>query len=115
MLREFATEDFHALHAFVSDPVVCRYTDWGPNVPSDTHAFLAEASEEARQEPRVGYSLAVIRKSDARLIGSCAVWQENAAHRRGGLGFVFHPDVWRQGDATETALLLLQLASTVLG
>lgn len=114
-LREFEVADFEDLHAFVSEPVVCRYTDWGPNLPSDTHAFLADAAMEARSEPRLGYSLAVVRKTDSRLIGSCSVWQESGQHKRGGLGFVFHPDVWGQGYATETAVLLLQVGWDHLG
>ena len=115
LLREFELADFTALHEFVSLPEVCRYTDWGPNAPADTSAFLAQATKEAQETHRQGFSLAVVRKDDRRLIGSCAVWQESAAHARGALGFVFHPDVWRQGFATEVAPLLLGLGFGHLG
>lgn len=108
-LREFDESDFEDLHAFVSNPVVCQYTDWGPNAPSDTRSFLAEAFTQARSTPRAGYSLAVVRKSDSRLIGSCAVWEASAQHGRGELGFVLHPETWGQGYASETARLLVQI------
>lgn len=57
-LREFERNDFAVLHGFVSDPQVCRYTDWGPNDPADTVAFLAGAMRESKLTPRQGYSLA---------------------------------------------------------
>lgn len=56
-----------------------------------------------------GYSLAVVRRQGRRLIGSCAVWTQSAAHARGALGFVVHPQVWGQGFATEVTPLLLRL------
>lgn len=115
LLCEFESADFTALHAFVSLPAVCRYTDWGPNAPSDTVAFLVESRAEAQQTPRQGYSVAIVSKHDSRLIGSCAVSQDSAVHARGSLGFVFQPEVWRQGFATEVTPLLLALGFEGLG
>ncbi len=40
LLREFRGADHAAVHEFASDPEVVRYTDWGPNDPQDTAAFL---------------------------------------------------------------------------
>ena len=114
-LREFVSPDFEDLHDIVSKPVVCLYMDWGPNEASDTRAFLAQALRESRENPRQRYSLAVVRKQDLALIGSCELWQENQQHARGGVGFVFDPAVWGQGFATETAGLLLRLGFERLG
>jgi RimJ/RimL family protein N-acetyltransferase len=114
-LRDFTPADFEALHDFVSRPVVCRYTDWGPNQPADTRAFVAEAAAGGHRDPREDYTLAVVRQADSRLVGSAALWRESRQHARGGLGFVFHPEVWGQGFATETAELLLQVGFDRLG
>lgn len=114
-LREFDLKDLTALHEFVSRRDVCLYTDWGPNSESDTDVFLREAAQESLRTPRIAYTLAVERKHDSRLIGSCAVWLESAVHARGALGFVLHPEVWRQGFATEVADLLLILGFETLG
>ena len=43
VLREFVVTDEDAVHAFAADPLVTRFTDWGPNSVEDTRAFLAEA------------------------------------------------------------------------
>ena len=88
---------------------MCRFTDWGPNTPADTERFLVDAAAQSGESPRQGFSLAVVRRDDGRLIGSCAVWRDSAPHARGSLGFVFAPDVWRQGYATEVTGLLLDL------
>ena len=114
-LREFDLTDFAALHDFVSRQDVCQYTDWGPDTVADTKAFLREAALESVTLPRTSYALAVERKSDKRLIGSCAVWLESETHARGALGFVLHPEVWRQGFATEVATLLIGLGYERLG
>lgn len=107
-LREFELSDVALLHGFVSDPLVCTYTDWGPNELHDTLAFLLEANAEAGQERRTRYSLAVVRRHDSRLVGSCALWEDSRQHARGSIGFVFDREVWRQGYATELARLLLR-------
>jgi ribosomal-protein-alanine N-acetyltransferase len=114
-LREFDLTDFAALHDFVSPQDVCEYTDWGPNTVVDTEAFLREAALESVTLPRTSYTLAVERKSDDRLIGSCAVCLESETHARGAIGFVFHPEVWRQGFATEVVTLLIGLGRERLG
>ena len=36
ILRDFNEEDFAAVHAYASDPIVTQYMDWGPNKPDDT-------------------------------------------------------------------------------
>jgi len=76
-LREFQQDDFAVLHGFASDPQVCRYTDWGPNEPADTTAFLAGAMRESRLDPRHGYTLALVLKGENRLVGSGAVWVDS--------------------------------------
>ena len=40
VLREFVVTDEDAVHAFAADPLVTRFTDWGPNSVEDTRAFL---------------------------------------------------------------------------
>lgn len=114
-LREFRQDDFAVLHGFVSDPQVCRYTDWGPNEPADTMAFLAGAGRESRATPRHRYSLALVLKAENRLVGSGAVWVDSEQHRRGGLGFVVDRICWGQGFATEAAEQLVVLGFEALG
>ena len=59
-LRDFRPDDFEAVHAFASDPLVTRYTSWGPNSEDETRDFLQRASAESTEWPRRDYSLAVV-------------------------------------------------------
>lgn len=109
VLREFVLTDEDAVHAFAADPLVTRFTDWGPNSIEDTRAFLAEAITQATNPQRAEFTLAALHASSSRLIGSVAIGVTSVQHRRGEFGFVFHRDFWSQGYATEAAKLLLQL------
>ena len=43
VLREMEVDDFDSIHAYASDPDVCRYMSFGPNTPEETLAFIARS------------------------------------------------------------------------
>jgi RimJ/RimL family protein N-acetyltransferase len=107
-LREFEPRDEQALHAIASDPQVTAYTDFGPNRPADTRAFLATAVAQAdTPEARLGYHLAATEVPGGDLVGWAALDVESPEHRRGEVGFAFAPRRWGRGYATEAMRLLL--------
>src|SRR5690349_24379632 len=103
VLARFRESDVEAVHTFASDPVVCRFTGWGPNTLDDTHAFLLDAVQ--RNSDR--YDLAVLRGEE--VIGSASVWTTSPVHRMGELGYTIRRDCWGHGYATEVARLLVGL------
>jgi RimJ/RimL family protein N-acetyltransferase len=115
VLRDFVVSDEVQVHQFAGDPVVTRFTDWGPNHPDDTRQFVHDCVTRSALPDRSAFTLAATRADDGRLIGSVAVWVEDADHRRGGMGFVFHPQVWNQGYATEAARALVRFGFGPLG
>ena len=108
LLREFCLDDHAAVHAFASDPEVVRHTDWGPNEPQDTTAFLHEVAEYAHAAPRSAFALAMVDRADDALIGSIQLAVTSAQHRRAEMGFVLARSRWRNGYATEAAAALLR-------
>jgi [ribosomal protein S5]-alanine N-acetyltransferase len=108
-LARFRESDLSAVHAFASDPLVCRFTTWGPNTIDDTRAFLAWAT----QPPSGGYQLAVML--DDELIGSAAVWITSPKDLAGEVGYTVRRYDWGRGYATEVATLLIQLGFEQLG
>jgi RimJ/RimL family protein N-acetyltransferase len=107
-LREFRPEDFDAVHAYASDPLVTRFTSFGPNSPEETREFLARTLEAAAAVPRRGYTFGVIERATARLIGSCGLEACDQTERHYSFGYCFNRDVWRQGFGKETARAIVK-------
>lgn len=109
VLGRFVVADYAAVHAFASDPRVCRFMSWGPNSESETGAFLEDSVVVAADR----LDLAVV--VDGGVVGSASVWTTDAEHRIGELGYVLAADVWGRGYGTETARLLFGLGVGQLG
>jgi RimJ/RimL family protein N-acetyltransferase len=80
-----------------------------------TRAFLAETALEAALVGRRTFTLAITSKADGTVIGSVAVWEVSAAHRRAELGFVVNPKSQGRGYASEAGSAVLGLAFARLG
>jgi RimJ/RimL family protein N-acetyltransferase len=115
LLRDFRAADVAAVHSFAADPVVTRLTDFGPNTPEESAEFVRTAVAQARRPGRTAFSLAAELAATGQVIGSVGIAVVSAAHRRGDLGYVFHPSCWSRGYATEAATLLLGFGREVLG
>lgn len=115
LFRDFALSDEDAVHSFCRDPEVTRFTDWGPNRPDDTRRFISAVVLQAKDPARSIFNLAAVQRESGRLIGSVALWVTDEVHHRGELGYVFHPDFWRQGYATEATRALLEFGFSRLG
>jgi RimJ/RimL family protein N-acetyltransferase len=107
LLQDFSENDWPSVHEYASDPEVVRYTDWGPNTEQQTKDFIALMQSLRGQTPRTEYTLAVILKSENRLIGTCGLSIEKPEHREGALGYCYSRRFWGQGYATEAAAATL--------
>ncbi len=114
-LREVCDEDFDAVYAYASDPEVVTFMTWGPSTPEETRGFLARAQALAAAVPRVGYELAVVRRSDGRLLGGVGLNRDQAGSSRAMLGYCYHRDAWGYGYATEAARAVLRFGFEELG
>ncbi|WP_189078780.1 GNAT family N-acetyltransferase [Mangrovihabitans endophyticus] len=113
VLREFVHDDHAAVHAYASDPDVAKFIDWGPNTPAETTFFLDMVIAAASASPRIRYALAA--EHAGAVIGAVELRVEEAAHRRGSMGYVFARPTWGQGLATEAAGAVLGFAFDHLG
>ena len=103
ILRDFRDEDFDAIHAYGSDPEVCRYMPWGPNTLEDTAQALARMQAQARTWPRMELGLGIELAGEGRLIGSIALHLRDATHRTVEMGYCLHRDYWGRGIMSEAA------------
>lgn len=107
--RELTTDDFGAIHAYASDPEAVQFMVWGPNTLEQTSAFIAECERERLAVPRIGWTFVVVRKTDGRLIGTCAlhVVVSEINRDQASLGYILRRDAWGFGYATEAAKALI--------
>lgn len=115
ILRDFEESDWQAIHSYASDPEVVRFAQWGPNSETDTKNFIQRTISSQQEEPRQAFELAVILKSDNRLIGSCGLYLSSEQNREGFIGYCFHRDFWGRGYATEAAKAILGFGFQQLG
>jgi RimJ/RimL family protein N-acetyltransferase len=105
LLRDFAADDFTAVHDYASDPDVTRFMFYGPRTPDETRAYLERMLASQRERPRRVWELAVVRAADRRLIGACDLTLDVPGE--GDLGFILARDAWGQGYASEAARTLV--------
>lgn len=124
VLQEFHHTDFDAVHAYGSDPVVTRYTSFGPNTPIETEDFLTRAAGAALTAPRKSYDLAIVRVADRALIGGVGLHLGGSGHTggcgesspyRGELGYVLRSDAWGCGYAAEAGKAMVEFGFENLG
>jgi [ribosomal protein S5]-alanine N-acetyltransferase len=113
VLRNFAPTDVDAVHAYASDPVVTRFTSFGPNTLDQTRGFVESAAAGAKSTPRTDYTLAAELIDGGVLIGGCGLHNQN--HGQWELGYVLARSQWAKGYATELVQALAAFAFSQLG
>ena len=111
LLRQFETGDVEDVHVYASDPSVCRFTDWGPNAPHQTEAWVTLACEAG-----LPAHWAITLRDDAvgsaglipagTVVGGVGVYGEgrgplDATPAVRELGWVVRRDLWGRGIARE--------------
>jgi RimJ/RimL family protein N-acetyltransferase/catechol 2,3-dioxygenase-like lactoylglutathione lyase family enzyme len=108
ILREFVLPDFDAVHDYASDPLVTRFTSFGPNTAEETRDFLHRCIHAGSVSPRQAHTFAVIEQSSGHLIGSCGLEQCDGTGRHYAFGYCLHRHWWGRGFGQEAARALLQ-------
>ena len=106
-LRAFSATDFAWLHPITANPAVTRYTDWGPNTPADTQAFLDEAARSGSGPDDFTWAVTL---PDGTGIGSAGLQVTSRRNQRASFGYMLDPARWGQGYATEVAQALVARA-----
>jgi len=108
ILRDFVVSDYDAVHEYAADPLVTRFTGFGPNTTEETRDFLARSIAAGSVIPRQNYAFAVIEQDSGRLIGGCGLEQCDGTGQHYTFGYVFHRDWWGRGFGKEAAAALVQ-------
>lgn len=99
-IRKFNQEDVMAVHAYTSIPFVMKYIPEGVMTLEETTNFVLENMGDNAEK------YAVVQKEDNQLIGHIAFFKYFGQHTY-EIGWVFNPDFYNRGFATEAARTIL--------
>ena len=103
LLRDFAPDDWPALHEVESRSEVAQYQSFEPRTVAESRAYVAQACDESTSDSRGTYDLAVMLAVENQLIGRCGLGITDPELSEGMLWYTMHPSYWGQGYATEAA------------
>ena len=64
--RDFEKPDIAAVHEYISDPEVTRWSTWGPNTLEQTASFVEFAAQQHASQERSAFTLAAVLDRDPR-------------------------------------------------
>jgi ribosomal-protein-alanine N-acetyltransferase len=108
MLRDFVLSDFAAVHEYASDPLVTRFTSFGPNTMDETRDFLTRSIQASSAIPRQIYTFGVVEQGSGHLIGSCGMEQCDLTGRHYTFGYCLDRRWWGRGFGKEVAGALVE-------
>ncbi|GAA2601704.1 GNAT family protein [Winogradskya consettensis] len=116
LLRPFLPGDDTALYDLRTNPEVLRHLYWPPATPGEARDIVAQRLTMTTLTADGDFLvLAVVRRSDDRLIGEADLGLVSLDNRHGEIGVILHPDAQGHGYAAETATALLDFAFDVAG
>jgi RimJ/RimL family protein N-acetyltransferase len=107
LLREFLTQDWHAVLTYQADPRFLRSAPWTHRLQEDVERLVQDFIRWQHEQPRCKYQLAIVLQTNHLLIGTCGIRRATADAQEAELGYELHPDYWGQGYATEAAWRML--------
>jgi len=108
-LRWLTGRDVEALFAVFSDPRTMRF--WSRPVMkerAEAAAYLAGIHDGFARKTL--FQWGVERKEDGRVLGTCTLFQADAANRRAEIGFCLRSAYWKQGYMREALTALVRYA-----
>ncbi|MEO7718806.1 MAG: GNAT family N-acetyltransferase [Capsulimonas sp.] len=115
LLRDLRLEDWEAVHRLHADSDVQRYMLPGQGTERYTRRFVQVSIEHAAQAVRTFFGLALIRREDGALIGTCVLGATGIRRQGARVGWTLGKSYWGQGYGTETAKALVDYAFGTLG
>lgn len=108
LLRTFRRDDLDGVHAMRNDADLVRYIPWTAGTREQSRAWLEQRMAGGRLD-REGddAAWAVVRRDDARLVGSVNAWWHSELHQHAEIGFVLARHAHGVGYATEAVTALL--------
>jgi RimJ/RimL family protein N-acetyltransferase len=107
ILRDFREGDWRSVHAYWTDPRYQRYNPEVEDVERAVRELVGWFVQQQDEQPRRKFQLALIDRTDGRLIGNCGIRVNDHELREANIGYELNPDAWGRGYATEAARAIL--------
>lgn len=107
LLREFKEDDWHFTNLYESDPQVMRYQLQEVRDFKESQNYLQQCLDEAQEDPRTVFDLAIVLKSTNHLIGRVGLKVEHDAEEA-ALWYILNRTYWGKGYTTEAAKEMLR-------
>ena len=113
-LRQLDDRDVPALYTVFGDPEVARF--WAvPALEHESAAADIVAQARTNFEARRGFRWGIALRADDTIIGTCSLFNLDAANRRAEVGYALARTQWRNGYASEALALAMGFGFTMLG
>jgi RimJ/RimL family protein N-acetyltransferase len=110
ILRPFEKSDLEEVLNYYSLPDVQRYLDWKARDKVETKSALDEMRKQTRlSRPGEALTLAIVRKTDGKVIGHVSLRYTDATAAQGEIRFAIAPTVRRHGYGTEAVRAAITL------
>ena len=106
-LREFIETDWPALLAYQNDPLYLRYYPWAEQNEAGAKEFVQMFMEQQVEQPRHKFQLAMILKSEGKLIGNVGIRVNDPEQGEANIGYELGSAHWGNGYATEAARAIM--------
>jgi RimJ/RimL family protein N-acetyltransferase len=111
ILRPFDKADFEQLLGYYALPDVQRYLDWKARDEAEAKSAFEQMRKQTRlSRPGEVLTLAIVRKSDGRLIGHLSLRYTDATAMQGEIRFAIGPAFRRKGYGAEAVRAAVKFA-----
>lgn len=113
LLREMTADDAQGLFEMRSDERVMRYL--GRPLQKDAREaveFIEKIRASFAENEAVAWGISF--RGDSKLLGNISFWKMDKANHRTEIGYMLHPDYWRQGIMDEAMTAALDYCFRVL-
>jgi RimJ/RimL family protein N-acetyltransferase len=116
-LRDFRGSDLADVYAFRSDPEVTRFMEFIPETWPETRTWLDKVIFHNRERPRVAYNLAIVTRTENRVIGWIGFGdsERHPGKDELGFGYALHRVCWGRGYAAEAVKAVVGFGFQQLG
>jgi ribosomal-protein-alanine N-acetyltransferase len=114
LLRKVSLDDAADIFEYATDPEVPKFMPWEPHQSiQETYDYLERVIKRYQEHDPGPW--AIVRKRDAKMIGTCSYGSWEREHRRAEIGYVLNQRYWGQGYMTEAIGAIIAFGFRELG